>query len=253
MKAAAAVVSALACACASAQDAYWSRSAEGWFWYKDPPAREVPDPPEHPERSPSPALAAHERLQDELLELRAVAVMDPTPENVGRYMRRQRHALDLSSEFADQWRRIVWTTPELDYSLHHRPTNAWAAAQHDERARLERTRRLGELARSRGLALFFKADCPLCGAMARILSQLQDRHGFHVTGISADGSDLGLLSDVRPANGIGRLMGVEAYPATFLIDPGTMSAEPVGAGPMSLEEIEERIDVLTHFAPGSRF
>jgi len=242
-----------------AQEHYWERRAEGWFWYADPPAEAQPDREgqgrEIPRPNPlvPPEIAAHERMQTELRELRVVAIMNPTPANVARYLRLQKRALDLSSTFADAWRRVVWSTPDLDHERSGRPANGLGAAIWDERRRRERGERLARLAEIRGIALFFKADCPLCVEMGRALARLRAKHGIHVMAISADGSGMDFLDDVRRDNGIFGRLGISTLPEVRLLDPRSMDAIPVGGGIMSLEEIEERIDAITHLTLGMKF
>ncbi len=239
---------------------YWDRRSEGWFWYKDPPRKRAPDKPDQT-RTPAtsaepptrPKLAEHEALQRELRELRIVAIMSPTEENVVRYLEAQRRALDLSALFADQWQRTVWATAALDYGLRFRPVNSLAAAIHDDTQRKGRGERLRALAKTHGLALFFRGDCPTCDEMARTLVRLRSKHGIHVTGISVDGTDSDILDTVRPDNGIGRALGVQAIPSVHLLEPARAESTTIGHGLLSLEEIEERLDVLTGKGIGERF
>lgn len=257
------VASLAACVAAGAaaeDNRYWDRRSEGWFWYKEPPRKRAPDKPDEIRTPPAtagpqgrPELAEHEALRRELLELRIVAIMSPTEENVVRYLEAQRRALDLSALFADRWQRTVWTTAALDYGLRFRPVNSLAAAIHDDTQRKGRGERLRVLAKTHGLALFFRGDCPACDEMARTLVRLRAKHGIHVTGISVDGAGSDILDTVRPDNGIGRTLGVQAIPSVHLLEPARAKSTTIGHGLLSLEEIEERLDVLTGKGIGERF
>src|SRR3546814_20106986 len=69
----------------------------------------------------------------ELRELKARAILYPTPENVTAYIRFQRAQLDRASLFSNVWQRAIWQYPELDYTLPHQvqavPTKPWKDAR----------------------------------------------------------------------------------------------------------------------------
>ena len=58
-----------------------------------------------------------------LEESRAVAILEPTPDNVAAYLYLQQESLQRAATFSDVFRRVVWSTPELDYTL-TRPVGA---------------------------------------------------------------------------------------------------------------------------------
>ena len=55
-------------------------------------------------------------LQKLLEETKAKAVLEPTENNVKEYMFLQQKIINQASYFSDVWRRILWTTPSLDYT-----------------------------------------------------------------------------------------------------------------------------------------
>ena len=64
-------------------------------------------------------------LRRALEEVRAEAILDPTPAKVTAYLRLQQETLQRAAVFSDAFRRTVWATPELDYTL-KRPVGALA-------------------------------------------------------------------------------------------------------------------------------
>ncbi|MDE0410533.1 MAG: conjugal transfer protein TraF, partial [Alphaproteobacteria bacterium] len=100
----------------------------GWHFYCDqreepPEAEQVPPPP-----SAGPVQSATERileLRKALEEARAEAILSPTMESVTAYLRLQQETLQRAAVFSDAFRRTVWATPELDYTL-KRPVGALA-------------------------------------------------------------------------------------------------------------------------------
>ena len=100
----------------SRPDAFYcgQRNLGNWFYCSKPKAREKVKEESPP---PAPAPSATMRLDAvtaELRELKARAILEPTPVNVGAYIRFQREQLDRSSLFADVWQRAVWQDPDLD-------------------------------------------------------------------------------------------------------------------------------------------
>ena len=56
-------------------------------------------------------------MRKALEEARAEAILDPTTENLTAYLRLQQETLQRAATFSDAFRRTVWATPELDYTL----------------------------------------------------------------------------------------------------------------------------------------
>src|SRR5262245_22666243 len=108
-----------------ARPSYWLRNREGWFWYRDPAPAQMARPLPAPQRRPQ-ELVQFEAMQKRLDDLKRIAVMNPTDTNLLAYMRYQKHVMNKSELFSERWQRLVWTVPELDYSLTGRPTNAMA-------------------------------------------------------------------------------------------------------------------------------
>ena len=139
---------------------YWLRKREGWFWYRDPP--QILPPPKESPASPirPPELVGFEAMQKRLDDLKRVAVMNPSDANLLAYMRYQRFVMNKSELFAQNWQRLVWTVPDLDYGLTGRPTNSMAVAAFDEQQRERQAQTVRNLAATQGLLFIFRSDCP---------------------------------------------------------------------------------------------
>jgi conjugal transfer pilus assembly protein TraF len=93
-------------------------------------------PKEEPRKSAAAQPPARERLAaigTQLEELKARAILEPSPENVTAYVRFQREQLDRSSMFADVWQRALWQDPGLDYTLQRPVSTLGKRAWIDER------------------------------------------------------------------------------------------------------------------------
>src|SRR3546814_20160070 len=101
---------------ASADSLYCEQRRLGYWFYCV-----RPEPKAEPQIAQPPAQVTATQELDavtgELRELKARAILYPTPENVTAYIRFQRAQLDRASLFSDVWPRAIWPDPELDYTL----------------------------------------------------------------------------------------------------------------------------------------
>ena len=252
--------SAMANTDSARQAGWWERSIwddpnRAYQWYP-------PDPPPKKEMSPQPKkrktireLKTVKEIREELDRLKEVAIMNPTPENVRRFLEAQQYVMEKSAVFADVARRVVWATPELDYSLRRPTTNAALHTFKDLRKAGEQTAVL-EAMRTHGLFFFMRGDCPYCHQMGPILKYLETTYGLEVFPVSLDGAGVPGYPSPRPDNGIARLLGVSTVPALYLMPRKPTSGDvpiPIGFGMLAADEIINRIYVLTRTQPGQDF
>jgi conjugal transfer pilus assembly protein TraF len=224
--------------------AYWLRNQEGWFWYRDPA-------PVTPRSKSKPATSQREKalsdfvaMQQRLEDLKRVAVMNPSNNNLTAYMRYQRWVMNKSARFAERWQRLVWSVPELDYGFTGRPTNAMAINAFDDQRRDQDADTVRGLAATHGLLFVFRSDCPFCHRFAPILKRFEQEFGMTVLAVSLDGAALPEYPDAQPDNGFAARLNPSAVPALYLTAPTTRGIQPVGFGLMSLSELIVRIATL---------
>lgn len=202
-------------------------------------------------QTPQEAQTALESLQESVKLSRALAIMNPTKENLKDYVTKQEIVLSKSSMFTDQWRRMLWENPQLDYSLTHRPTDNTAIKAYDQ-AKQDKTQQIIQnIAESQGLVFFVRGDCQYCHAFAPILKQFQQTYGLRIMTVSLDGGSVEGF-EALPDNGIASKLGVDTTPALFLADTRSKKYVPVGFGVMSISELERRFFALAT-APGEDF
>lgn len=230
-----------------------AETRRGWHFYDDaqpavPPAPRRPkqDARTAPER---PELKRFKALQKELEELRIVAVMTPTEQNVRRYMELESKVVDNASLFADVAQHIAWTTPELDPTTKGRPVNATAIDVFEQTQMAKRSQAVAELGKDHVLFFFFRSDCPYCHAYAPILRAFQDKHQLMVVPISLDGGGLPDYPRARADNGISRTLKVSQVPAVFLAQPFSGKIVPIGFGVLSESQLVERISQAVKVPP----
>ncbi|TWI69300.1 conjugal transfer pilus assembly protein TraF [Pseudoduganella lurida] len=240
---------------AGAQDSpgYWSQSTwqdpeRGFLWYAPPKAAASPAP------APKPLAAMTNReLGAEIERMLSVAVETQSVDAVRDYLQVQQFAMDRASRFSDVFRRTVWSHPDLDYSLRGRPTNAMALTAYDAERTQRRQTASAQLAASHGLFFFFRSDCPYCHQLAPILKLYERTYGVEVFAVSLDGGTLPDFPHARADNGMATRLAIGAVPAIYLADKRSGQLQPLGFGVLSLEEIVNRVHVLTQTVPGQEY
>ncbi|WP_232129118.1 conjugal transfer protein TraF [Luteimonas sp. BDR2-5] len=228
---------------------YWADSWRGWHFYEVPPPEPEPAAPAPQAPAQPDALHEFERLQKAVEDTRHIAIMQPTEENVRRYMALEAQVVARASYFADVAQRVAWTHPELDPTLQGRPVNARALEVYERQQAEMRSRTVARLGQDHVLMFFYRSDCPFCHAFAPTLEAFQARHGLQVLAISVDGGPIPGFPQARVDNGIANTLRVDQVPAVFLAQPFTGRITPIGFGVLSESELLERIATLT--APDS--
>ena len=236
-------------------EASGSGAALGWHFYCDRAEEEAVD--DAPPPVAAPAGTASERieaLRRALDEARAQAVLDPTTENVAAYLRLQRNTLRRAAVFSDVFRRTVWATPDLDYTL-TRPVGALAKRLWSDERRAERDAALKVLSQRYGLIYLGHEDCGGCRVFGPLLRAFALRHGLDVLAVSMTGGPLEGWPEAVPDNGRAARLGLDGgpLPAVALFDTATGRVQPVGFGVLAEDQLAERIFVLTQRETGSDY
>ena len=273
------IIACLALLPMSAQAREWAAWCEsepslGWHFYCDdavieelpPPAepqslpqssKTAPDVPALPDTTPTATATATERLEAmraELLEARALAVLEPTTENVENYIRLQSTVLVQSGNFADTWRRVVWQNPDLDYEGQHPQSNLGKKAAIAE---LEEARQftIKEVANNYALLYVGSARCAVCRVYGPHLRRFADKYGFTTMGVTVDGSAMEAWPEARQDNGQLTNMGVDAnrIPLTILYHGRLRQVTVLGVGYLSETQLKKRIHALIKQEVGDAF
>ena len=264
---------------------YCGRRLGQWFYCERPAA--APDAqPTHdgPEVEPPREIAELEAYQKALDEAGKVASWNPTSENVERYMRLQRIALDKSGLFTDLWRRAVWNNPDLDYTL-QRPTSAVAKTEYMDERQSDRDVFLRSVSAQVGVFYIYSGTCGPCRVASPIIKEFADRYGVTVKVISTDTPTNPVFGSALVDHGQLKAWGIErtVTPALLIFQAPTptdqdgaprrqvvasvegreMTLRPcqqprgcltyLGAGVMSVEDIAERLFVLLSKDPGTDY
>ena len=229
----------------------------GWHFYCDRAEEQQqaePVPTQPPPPPPGNAQSATERILEmrhALEEARAEAILDPTPAKVTAYLRLQQETLQRAAAFSDAFRRTVWASPELDYTL-KRPVGALAKQVWSDERRQARDAALARLGDRYGLIYLGHAGCAACRVFGPLLRAFATRHGLEVLAVSLTGDALEGWPEAVADNGRAARLGLgdAPVPALVLFDTKTQRVRPVGFGVMAEDEMAERLFALTALEPG---
>ncbi len=235
----------------------------GWHFYCDPAARSNTEEPPEPEKEAEPAVPATtgpgavaqiEAMRRALEESRAVAILEPTTDNVAAYLYLQQASLQRAATFSDVFRRVVWSTPDLDYTL-TRPAGALAKQLWSDERRSARESVLANLSDRYGLIYLGDASCAACAVFGPLLRAFSLRHGLDVLAVSISGAALEGWPEAVPDNGRAAELGLDGapLPAVVLFDTETGEAIPVAFGVVAEDQLAERIYALTQLEVGHDF
>ena len=218
-----------------------SDASLGWHFYCD--RNEAPAPETRAPVPSSPPQSATGRVLEmrrALEEARAAAVLDPTPEKVAAYLRLQQETLQRAAVFSDVFRRTVWATPELDYTL-KRPVGALAKQLWSDERREARDRALARLGERYGLIYLGHAGCAGCKVFGPLLRAFATRHGLDVLAVSMSGEPLEGWPEAVPDRGRAQKLGLAGspVPAVVLFDTATKRVLPVGFGVMAEDQLAD--------------
>ena len=227
------------------QDSFYcaERRLGYWFYCARPRPVEQPEPPAPP---PTSATSQLDEITAQLRELKAKAILEPTPANVRAYIRFQREQLDRASLFSDVWQRAIWQDPELDYTL-QRPVSTLGKRQWQDARNADRNAAMAQLSERYGLFYFFAQSCGACEVMSPIVQSVASTWHIAVRAISTDGGPSRHFPNYTVETNQRTRMGLEpkVTPAVVLWDAVTRRAIPIGYGVMSADELQDRIYLLT--------
>ena len=235
-------------------DALYCRERKLGYWFYC--VRPKPEPEQRQEKAAPPpsATAQLDALTAELRELKARAVIDPSPANVTAYIRFQRAQLDRASLFSDVWQRAIWQDPELDYTL-ERPVSTLAKRQWQDARSVSRDAAMAHLSERYGLFYFFAQSCGACEVMSPIVKSVASRWHITIRAISTDGGPSRHFPGYVVETGQRKAMGLRPAitPALVLWDSETRRPIPIGYGVLSADELQDRIYLLTTKEAGHDF
>ena len=229
-----------------ANEGFFDRKAEWWFWYKDPSlmedlAEKPPSPPkpepskEKPKENPvepkpgivvrgeknGPPILSTAWLSKNLTSYRQSAMDDPTEENVSLYWWLERVAKDKADRFTQISKKVFYK----DHLLNEDSRRPWSDAgqrMFDKRRKQAAKKLMDKMSDEFGLFYFFESDCGECKDIEPVIKSLEMRYGFKVIAISMDGKPIkgGHFENAyKPDAGHSKRLGVKRVPSVFIAKP----------------------------------
>lgn len=238
---------------ALSEEEYCDRKKLGWHFYceKEEIAKEENDQNQNVKNDP---VAEVKAIQEKLEYLRSEAVLRPTEENMRAYMQFQNQQMEKASFFSDMWRRLIWNSPELDYTL-KRPVSTVGKQEWLNNVHKLSSQSMKELNNNYGVFFIYRSDCSYCHAYSPILKRFSDKYGVKVQGITMNGITIEGWENSFKDNGQVKNLGLEGTPtpATILFDKRSKETIPVGFGVLTLSDLEHRIFTLTEIEVGNAY
>ena len=174
----------------------------------------------------------------ELEELLADAILDPTEENVLRYMTAHQYWLSRSAAFAQTWNRALLMNPTMDPTATNFATSHYGRQLQRTWEQEEKEQAIKDMSTEYGLFFFYEGASKPARAFAKVIKAFADRYQWSVLGISTDGIFVEEIALNRVNNRVVETMGISVLPALVAIDPKTQKMIPLAFGLQSLDRIE---------------
>lgn len=218
---------------------WYDQKLEGWYYFEEQKSAEE-KPPITPEEADAHLLLESHKLK----QLLSLALLVPTPENVKNYIQKQCKWIQQSNKFAEIWGKTLLDHPELGDFL-ATPTSNYGILAKRAFHLQQRKDLLKTLSQNYFLLLFFKGKDPFAEKMADVVQLFASVNGWKYKAVSLDGIMIPQIETCEMDKGISHYFNISATPSLYIVDPVKKQFYPVGAGLISVSEIEANIQ--SHF------
>ena len=217
---------------------YLKEHERGWHWYDDP--KELISQRKIPTLSPSQQI---ELLQSQAKERLNIALLNPTKTNIKNYIKLQNYLVKKSSLFSNQWQKVIWQDPHLNFGFEHPTSDVGKQAYYLKNNTIQ-TKAINDISQRYGLFFYFSNQCIYCQKMAPTVKAFTEHYHFEVLPITINGESLPEFPNAKFDNGSMMQLQVNTVPALFLVDKQSKNITPIGFGLMDFNELEKRIVTL---------
>lgn len=211
---------------------------EGWYYFDEREASAQELPQVSLEEAELIVRSDRKRLE----QLLSLALVAPSPDNVSLYMGAQKKWLDQSARFAAEWGKILLENPLIGEFITH-PTTSYGILVKKESDLNKRKSLLNHLASDHFLLFFFQGGDPFSQKAAEVVQLFSQVNGWKVKAVSLDGKGVEGFPEFEVDRGISTAIGVRASPSLFVVNPFDNLAVPVGAGLVTVSDIEQNIEL----------
>jgi len=216
---------------------WYDQKLEGWYYFQENLSSSDNDPPLTPEQADALIAIESQKLKQQL----ALAIVAPTDRNVKTYIEAQRRWIQQSSLFAHTWGKTLLEYPELSEFL-TTPTSSYGSLAKKTYDLAHRKDLLKILSKDYFLLFFFKSTDPYSENVAEVVQLFAITNNWKYKAVSLDEQGLPNLPAFETDKGISAHFGLQVTPSLFIVNPTDNQAYPVGAGLITVSEIEENIE-----------
>lgn len=218
-------------------NSWYDQKLEGWYYFEDKGNSKQ-------KQHSLTKQEAEEILEEEKASLKqqlALALLSPTEENVEAYLKEQKKWIDQSSRFANVWQKTLLEHPLLgDFLIN--PTTSFGVQLRKDLEVQKRKKRLTELAKTHFLLFFFKGKDPYSQKAAEVVHLFSTMNQWKVKAVSIDYVPVKEFPEFEIDKGISRAVKAKITPSMYVVDPSQDLIIPVGAGLISVSELEANIE-----------
>ena len=198
---------------ASAEQQWFDRHSEGWFWYE--PVQESETEKEKLTRltevMPNEPLSTA-WIRKNIGHYLDTAIDHPSKENVSAYLYLDRLVKEKAERFARIGKQVIESDPMLDENA-RRPISPAAAKIQDDIAYQAKELVLKDIAKVSGLVFYYQGRCRLCQLQVKTLQAFSDQYGFTIIPISTDGILLPAFNSSKIEPSPPDALNIVRYPA----------------------------------------
>ncbi|MCB1115623.1 MAG: conjugal transfer protein TraF [Chlamydiia bacterium] len=221
-------------------DSWYDQKLEGWYYFEDQAKTSHEKEETKKPKTPEEAAQIAENEKQKLKALLALALIDPTEENVKNYIIRQQRWMEKSQAFSNRWKSVVLQNPLLGDILEN-PTSTYGIHARKERKIQNTKQLLKKLSEDHFLLFFFQGKDAFSQKASEMITLFQEENHWKIKAVSLDGEGLPNLPSYEIDQGISKIIGIKSAPSFFVVHPQDNRVHPVGAGLISLSELEENI------------
>lgn len=221
---------------ANADEQSWQkRRAEGWAWYHNFEKNKQREQVKEESKDPIIILGiAKEKLERAL----AIAMLNPSDENVFAYMVMHKQWTDQSRRFSRSWQHNLLEHPEVASMM---PTTQYGVQIKKIVEAKSQQELLTNLSKRTTLLFFYEGNNPFSQAFGLAVQVFSEQFNWSVKPISVDGSFIKYFPNSIKDSTISKEMNVTIFPALFVVDNKTLKATPAAFGMMTVSQLEENI------------
>lgn len=219
-------------------ESWYERSLEGWYYFQDSAVQE--ESKLRKEMDGEEAEQVIEQSKRHLKQSLSLALVNPTKNNVMQYMRLQKQVVEQSSQFSNMWKEALLSDPLLGDFLNN-PTSMYGIRARKQLELEEKKALIDGMASNYFLLFFFQGDNLFSAKAGEAVALFSEIHRWNVKAVSMDGLGISSFPIFEADYGISVVAGVKATPSLFIVNPKDNRVIPVGAGLMTVSEIEQNI------------